>query len=392
MASMLEKAKVLKDQMVAIRRSIHMNPEAAFAEFQTAALVSEKLSQLGIPHEVGIGRTGVVAHLGDRNGPVIGLRGDMDAVLMEDGKNVPYKSRVPGLAHSCGHDAHTAMLLGVAMILRDEQIKGEVRLLFQPAEEEPDEEGISGARRMIEDGAIEGVDAAIAFHSFGTLDAGQIWLKEGYILGNVDVILATIKGAGGHAAAAHQAVDPVYLSAQVLPALYAIPSRRMNPLDPCVVSVGSIHGGTNPSTISETVKLEISIRSFTGEVRASLLKEVEKALEISRVLGGDFEKQHIEGYPAQFNDPGVVSWIRDTASELIGPTNILVPDPLMNADDFAYISKASRGALVLMGVRTPGGADVHVHHPMFDIDENALPVGAAIMAQTALRFANGEYK
>jgi len=392
MTNMLDKAKAIREKLVEIRRTIHMNPEAAFNEHQTAALVSKTLTELGIPHETGVGVTGVVAHIGNCNGPTIGLRGDMDCVLMTDGKDVPYKSQVPGLAHTCGHDAHTAMLLGVAMLLKDEQIDGEVRLLFQPAEEEPDDEGFSGARRMIQDGAIEGMDAAIAFHSFGTVEAGKIWLKEGYILGNVDVIIATIKGVGGHAAAPHRAIDPIFISAQILNTLYAIPSRKFNPLEECIVSVGSIHGGANPSNIATEVKLEITLRSFTDQVREALIKEVMAALEISRTMGGDFDAILVEGYPAQFNDTSVVGWLRNTAEELIGAENIIVPDPMMNADDFAYISRASKGALVLLGVKAPGGEDVHVHHPMFDIDEDALPVGAAIMAETAMRFAKGIYK
>lgn len=179
---MLERAEALKDTMIRLRRTIHRHPELGFEEFKTSALVAETLGDLGIELQTGVGKTGVVARLGNGEGPVIGIRADMDALPIEEANEVEYKSQVPGKMHACGHDAHTAMLLGAAMLLKDEEINGEIRFLFQPSEEKADEEGISGAPRMIDDGAIEGLDAVIALHVASGLDRGKVEIDEGYVL------------------------------------------------------------------------------------------------------------------------------------------------------------------------------------------------------------------
>jgi amidohydrolase len=388
---MLEKAQALKERLVQWRRTIHMQPELGFEEFKTAALVSSTLREQGIEVQTGVGKTGVVARLGNGAGPVIGIRADMDALPILEANHVPYKSQAPGKMHACGHDAHTAILMGAAILLKEEEFDGEIRFLFQPSEERQDNEDKSGAVRMIEDGAIQDLEACIALHVSGQIDRGQIGIEDGYILANVDTIYAKIIGKGGHGAKPHMARDPIFMTAPILTAIHGIISRWVNPLEPAVITVGRLSGGAVNNVIPGTVELDLTLRSLSNEVREQLITEVEQALSIARALGGDYEIQVQRGYPALYNDPTVASWIRDSASQLIGPENIVPRDMIMAGEDFAYMAQASRGAMLNLGVRVPGGPDKYVHHPEFDIDEECLPIGAAILAQTALRFVRGEF-
>ena len=388
---MLEKAQALQETLTHLRRTIHMHPELGFEEFKTAALVSNTLREQGIELQTGVGKTGIVARLGNGDGPVIGIRADMDALPILEANDTPYKSQVPGKMHACGHDAHTAILMGAAMLLKDEEFNGEIRFLFQPSEERSDSENKSGAVRMIEDGAIQDLDACIALHVSGQIDRGQIGIEDGYILANVDTIFAKIIGKGGHGAKPNMARDPIFMAAPILTAIHGIVSRWVNPLQPAVITVGRLAGGSVNNVIPSTVELDLTLRSLDNDVREQLITEVEQALSIARALGGDYEIQIQRGYPALYNDPAVAGWIRDTASQLIGSENVVPRDMIMAGEDFAYMAQASRGAMLNLGVRVPGGPDVYVHHPEFDIDEACLPIGAAILAQTALRFVRGEF-
>jgi amidohydrolase len=387
---MLEKAKALKDELVRLRRTIHMQPELGFEEFKTSALVAETLGDLGIEFQSGVGKTGVVARLGNGQGPVIGIRADMDALPIIEANEVSYKSQVAGKMHACGHDAHTAMLMGAAMLLKDEQFNGEIRLLFQPSEEKWDAEGKSGARRMIDDGAIQALDAVIALHVNGTIERGKIGINEGYILANSDRIAAKIVGTGGHGAMPHSARDPIFMIAPILTAIHGIVSRWVNPLEPAVITVGRLAGGSAANVIPGTVELDMTLRSMSSKVREQLIQEVEQALSIAKALGGDYEITVERGYPALYNDPTVAGWIRETAAKLLGAENVGPREVSMGGEDFAFMTQASRGAMLFLGVQAPGGPPKFVHHPEFDIDEEALPIGSAILAQTALRFVRGE--
>ncbi|MGB1253037.1 MAG: M20 metallopeptidase family protein [Candidatus Promineifilaceae bacterium] len=388
---MLEQAKEIQNKLSALRRTIHMNPELSFQEFQTARLIGDTLSELGIEYTMGVGKTGVVARLGNGNGPTIGIRADMDALPILEANDVPYKSQNAGVMHACGHDAHTTMLMGVAMLLKDEQIDGEIRLLFQPSEEASDDEGISGAPRMIEDGAIEGLDAVISLHVDGTLDVGKVVVRDGYILANSDSIHAKIIGKGGHGAIPQLAVDPIFIAAPVLTAIHGIVSRKVDPLEPAVITVGRLAGGTVSNVIPGTVEMDLTLRSMSDEVRELLVYEVEQALSIAKALGGDYEIKVHRGYPALYNDPEVTEWVRQTAVDLIGADNVLEGTPVMAGEDFAFMSRASQGMMMNLGTKAVDGMPRFVHHPEFDLDESCMPIGAAIMAETALRYVRGEY-
>jgi amidohydrolase len=332
-----------------------------------------------------VGQTGVVGYVGDGDGPVIAIRADMDALPIDEVNEVEYVSERPGRMHACGHDAHTAMLLGVGMLLSKHKLAGQVRLLFQPSEEAFDEHGVSGAPRMIDDGALKGVDAVIALHVNGVLEAGQIAVEPGQVSAAVDDFKAYVKGQGGHAAHPESTVDAIYLATHVLNALYAVPSRRIDPLKPAVLTVGIVRGGTASNIITDTVYLEGTLRSRHDDVRDQLIEEVKRSLEIARALGGDYELVIERGYPSMLNDAGVVEEIRLAGRDLLGEAGLGTSKPMMGAEDFAYMTRLAPGAMFSLGTRAPGGRARYPHSPDFDIDEDALPIGAAVLAETALR-------
>ena len=386
---MLEQAKAIQTDLVRWRRAIHRQPEIGFHVYKTAELVAGTLHELGVEVQSGVGKSGVVARLGDGDGPVIAVRADMDALPIQESNHTEYASQVSGVMHACGHDAHTAMLLGAAKLLSQLPIHGEVRLLFQPSEENFDEEGISGAPRMIADGALEGVDAVIALHVDGTLETGKITIGSGPVGAAVDTFKIHVTGRGGHGAYPHRTVDPIWLSSHVLSALYAIPSRQIAPLQPSVVSVGVIRGGSAENVIPDEVYIEGTLRSFSDEVREALVREVERAASLTRSLGGDYRLRIDHGYPVLSNDAAVTGWIRSVGSDLLGSQALNDSQQTMGAEDFSYMTHSAAGAMFRLGVMPPGGEPRYLHTASFDLDEQALPLGSAMLAETALRFVRG---
>ena len=390
---MLEKAKALGDELIRLRRDIHQHPELSFQEHRTAALVAGMLQEIGIEVQCGVGRTGVVGHIGTGDGPTIAIRADMDALPIAEANDVPYHSLNEGVMHACGHDAHTAILLGAAQLLRqsfmEEEWSGNVRLLFQPAEENPDEDGISGATAMIDDGALQDVDAAIALHVWSDLPAGICYFRDGHSLASVDSFKAWIRGQGGHGAYPHQSKDPLFMLAPILTTLYAIPSRQINPLRESVVSLGQIHGGTAANIIPAELFLEGTIRAYDPEVRTRLQAEVRRALQISETLGGSYDFDLTCGYPALKNDPQVNDWLRSAARDLLGQDKVAEEEFGMGAEDFAYMTQRAPGAMFMLGAALPDGIERHHHRDDFDIEEDILPIGAAVLAETARRFVTG---
>jgi amidohydrolase len=388
---MLAEAQAIQEQLVQWRRTIHQWPELGFDVQRTAALVAETLAGLGVEIRTGVGKSGVVAYLGDGGGPVIGVRADMDALPIHEENAVPYASQAAGKMHACGHDGHTAMLLGVATLLSRRSFPGQVRLLFQPSEEGGYDNGVSGAPRMIEDGALDGVDAVIALHVHGTVETGQILVDDGVVGAAVDTFRADIHGRGGHGAYPHQTIDPIWLTSQVLNALYALPSRRISPLQPSVVTVGVVRGGTADNVIPASVHLEGTLRSFDGGVRQQLVQDVERALEIVRAFGGDYDLRIERGYPPLVNHAAAAGWLRSVAGDLLGQQCVAEGNVSMGAEDFAFMTQRAPGAMFALGVKPPGGEDRYLHTPTFDLDEDALPIGTAILAETALRYVRGEF-
>jgi amidohydrolase len=387
MSYILEQARALQDKMVAWRRDIHMHPETSFTEVRTANLVAEELRRLGMEIEVGVGKTGVVGHLGDGSkGPVIGIRADMDALPIHELNDVPYASTIPGKMHACGHDAHTAMLIGVANILNamPDRPAGEIRFLFQPSEEDQDPEGQSGATRMIADNALVGVDAVIALHVDSQLKVGKVELASGAVSAAADKFEARIIGRGGHGASPHKTVDPIFIAAHIITAMYGIRARRVHPLRPAVVTVGMIHGGTASNVIPDDVTIQGTLRSYDEETRQQLLRDVEDALKLSQVLGGDYEYHYKLGYPSMYNDPAVCNMLQMVTTDFFGSDTVRPQEPMMGAEDFSFMQRIAPGAMFMLGAQI-GDDDRPHHNPIFNIDESVFYQGAAILAETAVR-------
>lgn len=391
---MLKKAQEIAPELIRIRRDIHQHPELSFQEFRTAKLVADTLEELGLEPQTGIGRTGVMAQIGTGDGPTIAIRADMDALPIIQKNDVPYKSQNEGVMHACGHDAHTAILLGVAHLLKQsfavDKWHGNVRLLFQPSEEATAPSGFSGAPAMIQDGALEGVDAVIALHVWSDKPTGLFTFQDGYSMAAVDMFEARILGDGGHGAYPHGGSDPLSMLGPILNAIYAIPSRRIDPLRPSVVSLGQVKGGNIHNVIPSSVTLLGTIRSFQENVRQQLWDEIERALKISEVLGGGYELNIIKGYPALYNAPVVNGWMRDVARELVGETAVSDIEFGMGAEDFAYMTQEAPGAMLMLGASMPDGIVRHHHTDTFDIDESVIPLGTAVLAETARRFVTAQ--
>lgn len=390
---MLDKAIALNDEMIRLRRIIHANPELSFREYQTAALVADTLSEIGgYKIRTQVGKTGVVAELGEA-GPIIAIRADMDALPIIEANGVPYCSCSPGVMHACGHDAHTAILLGVAHLLRQSYMEepwgGRVRLLFQPSEEAVDENNISGATAMIDDHALEGIDAVIALHVSSDQPSGQFMFQDGPSLAAVDSFDAWIRGDGAHGAYPHTGSDPIFMLAPILTALYAIPSRRINPLYPSVVSIGQVTGGTASNVIPNEVLVRGTLRSLHPDVRAQLWSDVENALKLTEHMGGSYELDIIKGYPPMINDAEANGWMRKVAGDLLGQDVVVNTQFGMGAEDFAYMTQKAKGAMFMLGAAVAGGPPRHHHTSTFDIDESVLVSGAAVLAETARRFVTG---
>ena len=393
---MLDKANLLRDELVRLRRDIHAHPELSFQEFRTSALVADTLAEIGgYRVRTGVGKTGVVAELGDE-GPIIAIRADMDALPIVEANDVAYRSTNPGVMHACGHDAHTAILLGVAHLLRqshrEEAWQGRVRLLFQPAEEDFDENQISGATAMINDGALEDIAAVIALHVSSDRPSGEFHFQDGPSLASVDSFDAWIRGDGGHGAYPHTGSDPIHMLATILPAIYAIPSRRINPLDPCVISVGQVTGGAATNVIPNEVLLRGTMRATSPAVREQLCVELENALRIAELMGGSYALDIARGYPPMVNDAEANGWMRAATADLLGAAVIYDSRFGMGAEDFAYMTERAKGAMFMLGAAVPDGGPARHHHTStFDIDEAVLVPGAAVLAETARRFLTGHF-
>jgi len=385
----LHEADELKPILVDLRRSFHRRPELGFRETETARLVAETLSSLGLQVETGVGKTGLVGHLGNE-GLTIAIRADMDALPIQEQNDVPYASQVPGVMHACGHDAHTAMVLGAAMLLSRSELPGRVRFLFQPCEEGTDDEGKSGAMRMVDDGAMNGVDAVVALHVEPRIDTGKIEVGGGPMCAAADMFKATIVGDGCHGAFPHLGTDPVFVSAQVISALQGIVARRLDPTAPAVVTVGSIHGGTAANIIPEEVQVKGTIRSLDEEVRRQMWAELRNTFGLARTLGADFRLELREGFPVLVNDPAVATLIAEVAADLLGADCVLPAKPEMGAEDFSVLAAQAPGAMFFLGVKSPRSDRARqLHSADFDLDENALPIGAVILAEAARRYLQG---
>jgi amidohydrolase len=383
--TMLKQAHALTEEIIEWRRDFHMHPETGFDVQRTAGIVADELEKLGYRVRRGVGKTGVVADMGE-GGPLVAIRADMDALPLQEMNENEYKSKVDGKMHACGHDSHTAMALAAATILSKEKFPGTVRFLFQPAEEVADEEGKSGAQRMVEDGAADGIDFVIAQHIDSLSSVGTVAISAGPASGGVDSWFGTIYGKGGHAAHPNKAIDTFYLTAHVILALNAIVSRRLDPFAPAVVSIGSINGGFTENVIPESVRITGTLRFADPAVHTQIQEEIRRAFELTRTLGGDYDLEFEIGGPPMINDEHVADVIREVAVELVGKENVRKMRKTLGAEDFGSFMEHAPGAMFNLGVQKAGHEDYPLHHPKFDLDERALPLGTAVLVETALRF------
>lgn len=383
--SVLEMAEALKPQLLEIRRKIHRHPELGFKEIKTAKVVATVLDQLEIGYRSGVARTGVIAEIGQGE-PIIALRADMDALPITERTGLPFASEVPGLMHACGHDAHTAALLGAAMLLKEiELAPGTVRLIFQPAEETADEYGKSGADRMVEAGAMTNVSAVVALHNIVDRPPGTILVSPGPILAATDTFELVIYGKASHGAYPHRGVDAIVLAAQVVNAIQSIVARRIDPMEAGVVTVGTISGGRKANIIADRVELTGTLRCFDPDVRQQILKGLEEACGLAKWQGGDYDLILRKGHPTTVNDPDLTRLVRQVAQDFDFEVGDEKPSPV--SEDFSLYSSMTAGVYFLVGATLDDGRPTrHAHNAEFDLDEAFLPIAAAMYAGTARQY------
>jgi amidohydrolase len=374
----------LEQQAIVWRRHLHANPELSFQEEQTSRYVEETLRSFDGLELTRPAPTSVVASLqGARPGKVLALRADLDALPIQEETGLEFASTRPGVMHACGHDGHTAMLLAAARLLsaRRDELAGEIRFVFQHAEEKPP----GGARQLVDAGVMDGVDLVLGAHLASMKDVGKVGCRPGPIAAAADTFSAEIRGRGGHAAAPHRALDPVVVAAQVVTNLQQLVSRSVDPLASAVVSVTRFHAGTADNIIPEAVELGGTVRTFDPSVREGLRAGMERVFRgVTDAHGATFTLDYVDGYAAVINDEEAASLVEAAARAELGDDAIMDAEPIMGGEDFsAYLEKAP-GAFFWVGA----GSDDAVphHHPRFTVDESAFRPGIAVFARVALDY------
>ncbi|GIV36589.1 MAG: N-acyl-L-amino acid amidohydrolase [Cyclobacteriaceae bacterium] len=387
LATVQQKAKACAADIIALRRHFHQHPELSYQEFNTAARVADELRKLGLqPRTVAV--TGVVAEISGNNPgkKTIALRADMDALPIDEKNNVPYRSKNPGVMHACGHDVHTASLLGTARILTElrHSFEGTVRLIFQPGEEK----NPGGASLLIREGVLQNPTPAciIGQHVFPLLPAGKAGFRPGRYMASSDEIYLTVIGRGGHGAAPELTVDPVVIAAHLIVALQQIVSRKASPKQPSVLTFGRVQANGATNIIPDRVEIAGTFRTLNETWREQALKEIETmAKGLAESMGGRCEVTLSRGYPCLINQPELTERLRQAAMQYMGRENVAELDIAMGSEDFAYYSQQIPAAFYRLGTRNEErGITAYVHTPVFDIDEDALVTGMGLMAWLAI--------
>lgn len=390
---MLQRARQISDSIVANRRDIHKHPELSFQESRTAALISSYMEKLGYTLRQVAG-TGVVAEIGSAgSGPLVGIRADMDALPIEEENQQDYASANSGVMHACGHDSHVACALGAARLLSEDfvnnKLAGRIRFLFQPAEETVNEANKSGATLLVESGAISEMRALIALHVLPELTTGMIGVREGVLLAACDCFTVNIIGKGGHGSRPENGIDPVVLSAQVVQALQSVISRRKSAVLPAVLTIGGIRSSSYASNvIPDRVELTATVRYFDRTLHTIMEEEVRQAVSVVESLGGRVELDYKHETPALCNDAAVTQVVREAALALLGANALYEVPRDMGADDFSYYTEHLPCSYFVLGAKIEGSPR-QLHSSTFDINEDALPIGAAMLAETAKRLLVG---
>jgi amidohydrolase len=387
-------AESLRSQLVAQRRDFHMHPELSNREERTSGIVAERLRSLGLEDvKTGVGKYGVTALLkGTKPGPVVAVRADMDALPIQEINDVPYKSLVPNVKHACGHDAHTTIELGVAEILSHMrgEISGTIKFIFQPAEEGAPAGEEGGAKLMIKEGAMDNPrpSAIFGLHTLPSIEAGQIAFHSGPAMASSDRFFITIHGKTSHGAQPQAGIDAVVVAAECVTAMQTIHSRRIDPQEPLVITVGQIQGGTRYNIIAGEVKMEGTMRTLSEDVRQHAQALMREMLQnITAAYGATFDLKFEEGAAVTFNEPKLVEETLPTIRRIVGDGNVLSIKPFMPAEDFSYFQKVSPGFYYFLGVGNRArGINAPWHTADFDIDEESLVVGAKVMSNVLLDY------
>lgn len=383
--------RALQPQLVEWRRQIHQKPELGFQEKITAEFISQKLQNWGIEHQVGIAQTGIVAIIkGEKSasGKVLAIRADMDALPIQELNEVPYCSQRDGIMHACGHDGHTAIALGTAYYLHQhrQELNGTVKIIFQPAEEGP-----GGAKPMIAAGVLNNpdVDAIIGLHLWNNLPLGTVGVRPGALMAAVELFRCTIFGKGGHGAIPHQTVDSLVVAAQIVSALQTIVSRNINPLDSAVVTVGELHAGTAVNVIADTAKMGGTVRYFNPDLAGFFKERIEKIIAgICQSHGANYDLDYIHLYPPVINDAQVAALVRSVAEEVIEiPIGVFSECQTMGGEDMSFFLQEVPGCYFFLGsANAEKKLDYPHHHPRFDFDETALPMGVEMFVRCVEKF------
>ncbi|PAX58380.1 M20 family metallopeptidase [Brunnivagina elsteri] len=381
-------AAKLAPRLIEIRRHLHSHPELSGQEYQTAAFVAGVLSSNGLHVEEGVGKTGVIGELhGSGNDDrILAIRADMDALPIEERTGLDFTSKTKGIMHACGHDIHTTVGLGTAMILAElkDELPGKVRFLFQPAEEIA-----QGASWMVKDGAMSEVSAILGLHVFPSIAAGTVGLRYGALTAAADDLEIIIIGESGHGARPHEAIDAIWIASQVITTLQQAISRTQNPLRPVVLSIGQINGGRAPNIIADKVELRGTVRSLHPETRANLPQWIENIVSsVCDSYGAKYQVNYRQGVPSVQNDYTLTQLLQSSAEEAWGCDRVQVlPEPSLGAEDFSVYLDYAPGTMFRLGVGFKDKANNYpLHHPLFEVDESAICTGVITMAYTAHQF------
>lgn len=385
-------ADALKDQLIAWRRDLHRHPELGFQEFRTSGIVAKHLASLGLEVQTGVGKTGVIGLLdGAKSGPVVMLRFDMDALPIQELNQTDYVSQTPGVMHACGHDGHTAIGMGIAQLMarHREELAGTIKFVFQPGEE-----GCGGALAMIADSALENPkpDVALGLHVWNDQPLGLLAAGNGGVMAAADIFTIKVQGKGGHGAQPHLCVDAVLIASQIVVALQNIVARNVNPRQTAVVTVGSIHAGTAFNVTADTAEMKGTIRVFDAATREEIVRRLTEVVEnTARAFGGSATIEIKAISPATVNDERMAHMVRETAIEVLGAEHVTADQFTMTAEDMSEFLNRVPGCFFFIGsANAEKGLNAPHHNPHFDIDEDVLPMGVAVLASAAMRYLNGE--
>jgi amidohydrolase len=384
--------KTLTPRLIEIRRHLHSHPELSGQEQQTSAYVAGVLSSSGLQVQQQVGKMGVVGEVqGQGSDPrLLAIRTDMDALPIHEQTGLDFASKQPGVMHACGHDVHTTVGLGTAMVLADlaEELAGNVRFLFQPAEEIA-----QGARWMVDDGVMEQVNAILSLHVFPSIPAGSIAVRYGALTAAADDLEITIIGESGHGARPHEAIDAIWIAAQVITTLQQAISRTQNPLRPVVLTIGQISGGRAPNVIADQVQLRGTVRSLHPETSARLPEWIESIVAgICQTYGARHHVNYTRGVPSVQNAPELSQLLEIAGQEALGREHVqILPEPSLGAEDFSLYLNHAPGAMFRLGVGHNSKPNYPLHHPHFDVDESAIQVGVITLAYAAYKFWQTRY-